>query len=213
MIFDAATSSFTLYYRPRNRNTYITITREGEVCVRTPCNSEGKVRELLRQKEGWISDKLHHFHQNGKNSHRLGETIRYRGENIPVNHFPSLQKKIERRAKNINIEKYYIQFYREEAVLTLPSRIEYYVRKMGLRPSEIRFKKMRRRWGSCEARGIVTFNTLMMQLAYEHIDYIIVHELAHLKHMNHSKAFHDFVRLYLPEEKRLRKELKTISPL
>jgi predicted metal-dependent hydrolase len=212
-MFNADTSPITHLYRPRNRNTYITITREGAVCIRTPYKSESKVRELLRRKEGWIRDKLAHQNKRGENHHRLGETIRFRGENVSISHFPSLHKKLDNVSDSVKMEKHYHQFYRDEAVLTLPSRVEHYARKTGLRPSEIRFKKMRRRWGSCDSKGIVTFNTMMMQLSYEHIDYIIVHELAHLEHMNHSKAFHELVRLFLPDEKRLRQELRAIAPL
>ena len=51
---------------------------------------------------------------------------------------------------------------------------------------------------------------MMMQLSYRHVDYIIVHELAHMHHMNHSKAFHDLVRTVLADEKLLRQELKSI---
>jgi hypothetical protein len=51
---------------------------------------------------------------------------------------------------------------------------------------------------------------MMMQLSYEHIDYIIVHELAHLRHMNHSKEFHALVRTTLSNEKELRAALKRI---
>lgn len=212
-MFDAATSSITHHYRPRNRNTYITITREGEVCVRTPIKSEPAVRNLLKSRENWITEKLKSLIDKQREMPALGETLRFRGENYHVSQFPTLHKKLEKVQKSIDIEKYYHQFYREEAVLTLPSRVEYYARKMKLRPSEIRFKKMRRRWGSCDSRGVVTLNTMMMQLCYEHIDYIIVHELAHMVHMNHSKAFHELVSLYLPDEKRLRRELKGISPL
>lgn len=213
MTFCADTSAILLHYRPRNRNTYITVTKEGEVCVRTPFKHESKVRELLRLKEAWIQEKLAGMEIRREDTHKLGETIRFRGENCHVSRFQKLQNKLEKLHKNIDIEKYYHAFYREEAILTLPSRIEYYARKTGLQPSEVRFKKMRRRWGSCDSRGVVTFNTMMMQLSYEHIDYIIIHELAHLEHMNHSKAFHDLVRSHLPEEKRLRRELRAITPL
>ena len=212
-MFDANTSAVTILYRPRNRNTYITITHEGEVCVRTPIKNEMKIRDLLRDKQEWIACRLERIEHRTLRSHTFGTSIRFRGDNVSIDNFPKLQKKIEKAEKSIDIEKYYYAFYRDEALLTLPSRVEHYARKTGLRPSEIRFKKMKRRWGSCDSRGIVTLNTLMMQLSYEHIDYIIVHELAHLEHMNHSKAFHELVRRHLPEEKRLRRELKGIIPL
>lgn len=207
-MFDASSSPITVHHRPRNRNTYISITREGEVCVRTPLKGERAVRRLLRQKEEWIRLKLHAIFHKQTLSHRYGETIRFRGEIFQLHQFPRLAKKLEKVQKEADIEKYYHRFYREEAVLTLPSRIEHYARKMGLSPSEIRFKRMKRRWGSCDARGVVTFNTLMMQLSYEHIDYIIVHELAHLRHMNHSREFHALVRTILSNEKELRRSLK-----
>ncbi len=81
---------------------------------------------------------------------------------------------------------------------------------MNLQPTEIRYKSLRRRWGSCDSNGVLTFNVMMMQLSYRHIDYIIVHELAHMHHMNHSKVFHDLVRTILKDEKLLRQELKAI---
>lgn len=212
-MFDADRSPILLQYRPRNRNTYITITAEGEVCVRTPHTSEAAVRKLLQTKENWIREKLVHLASRRSSRPEMGECIRFRGENHPVSNFPNLAKKLEKVQNEGDIEKYYHRFYRDEALLTLPSRVEHYARKMGLRPAQIRFKKMRRRWGSCDSRGVVTLNTMMMQLSYEHIDYIIVHELAHLEHMNHSQTFHALVRRYLPDEKHLRRELRGITPL
>ena len=212
-MFDAESSPITIHHRPRNRNTYISVTREGEVCVRTPIVIESAVRRLLRQKEGWINEKLQSIRNRENERPSIGETIRFRGELYRIEQFPKLHSQIEQCEKHIDIEKYYHRFYRQEAALTLPSRVEHYARKMGLHPSEIRFKKMKRRWGSCDTLGVVTFNTMMMQLSYEHIDYIIVHELAHLRHMNHSKEFHALVRRYLPLEKELRRQLRQISPL
>jgi hypothetical protein len=142
--------------------------------------------------------------------HTLGETIRFRGECLPITQFSHLDETLKKAKNTIDIEKYYSLFYKNEAHLTLPSRITHYARKMNLHPKEIRFKKMRRRWGSCNSEGVVTFNTMMMQLSYIHIDYIIVHELAHLKHMNHSCEFHSVVRSILENERILRRELKQI---
>lgn len=209
-MFDASHSPITIHYRPRNRNTYITITHNGEVCVRTPIKDEKRIRLILRERESWIRSKLSVIASTTMTYHTLGESIRFRGECIPVAQLPNLSEKLKKAKKSIDIEKYYSDFYKKEAILTLPSRVSHYARKMNLDPKEIRFKKMRRRWGSCSSEGIVTLNTMMMQLSYPHIDYIIVHELAHLRHMNHSREFHAVVRSVLENERELRRELKQI---
>ena len=208
--FNALTSEVSVLFAPRNRNTYITITHEGEVRVRTPLKDMKRIRNLLKEKESWINSKLITLHERSVNSHILGVTILFRGEIAKLEQFEFLQKKLKKDENSLNIEKYYHQFYKNEAILTLPSRINHYAKKMNLHPNEIRYKRLQRRWGSCNSLGVVTFNTLMMQLSYEHIDYIIVHELAHLQHMNHSKEFHALVRSVLEDEKKLRSELKGI---
>lgn len=209
-MFNHLISPITIYYRPRNRNTYITVTHEGKVCIRTPIKDEKRVRSLLREKESWIRSKLIAIASNPIITHTVGETIRFRGECFPIDQFSHLSERLKKAKNTIDIEKYYSLFYKNEAILTLPSRVSHYARKMDLHPKEIRFKKMRRRWGSCNSEGIVTLNTMMMQLSYTHIDYIIVHELAHLRHMNHSREFHALVRSILENERDLRRELKQI---
>lgn len=210
IMFNASTSPITIHYRPRNRNSYITITHNAEVCIRTPYKDEKRIRMILREREEWIRSKLTAIASSTMLHHILGETIRFRGGCIPIIQLPSLSETLKKAKNSIHIEKYYSDFYKNEALLTLPSRVAHYARKMNLHPKEIRFKKMRRRWGSCNSDKIVTLNTMMMQLSYEHIDYIIVHELAHLQHMNHSKEFHALVRTVLEDERLLRRELKQI---
>ena len=209
-MFDPNTSPITIHYRPRNRNTYITITHQCEVCVRTPIKDEKRIRTILRERENWIRSKLTAIASSTITHHTLGESIRFRGECLSIAQLPKLSEMIKKAKNSIDIEKYYSSFYKNEAILTLPSRISHYARKMNLHPKVIRYKKMRRRWGSCNSEGTVTLNTMMMQLSYTHIDYIIVHELAHLRHMNHSKEFHTLVRSILENEKELRRELKQI---
>jgi len=209
-MFNADHSPITIHYRPRNRNTYITITHNGEVCVRTPIKDEKRIRMILRERESWIRSKLIAIASSTMTYHTLGESIRFRGECLSITQFTNLSGMVKKAKNSIDIEKYYSNFYKNEAILTLPSRVSHYARKMNLDPKEIRFKKMRRRWGSCNSEGVVTLNTMMMQLSYTHIDYIIVHELAHLRHMNHSREFHAVVRSVLENERELRRELKQI---
>jgi len=209
MLFDPLSSSFVHVYVPGNKNTYISLTKEGEVKVRTPLKDEKRIRHLLMERTNWINTKLAIIQQ-ALPTHNLGETILFRGEIIPVEQLPQLHKSLEKMRKNADIKRHYTRFYHDESLLTLPSRIRHYSQKMGLSPSEIRYKSLRRRWGSCDSKGVITFNVMMMQLSYRHVDYIIVHELAHMRHMNHSKAFHDLVRSVLADEKLLRHELKSI---
>ena len=106
-MFDAERSAITHHYRPRNRNTYITVTANGEVCVRTPIKSEQAVRNLLKSKENWIGEKLKSLLEVHTHRHIPGETLRFRGEIYDVNQFPKLHKKLEKVQKDIDIEKYY----------------------------------------------------------------------------------------------------------
>lgn len=93
----------------------------------------------------------------------------------------------------------------------LQSRVEFYSDVMSLQYRQLKFRKMRRRWGSCSSEGVITLNKELLKLEQQFVDYIVVHELAHLVHMNHSKQFHDLVDRYLPQSQKLRKELKNIQ--
>ena len=212
-MFDAHTSPLQIDYRPRNRHTYIRLSPAGEIIVRTPLKNETTIRRIVKLREGWIREKLSELRSCSDHHPVLGKEIRFRGENRLIEQLPRLHQKITQSTERSQMEKHYYRFYKEEAVLTLPSRVAHYARKMDLHPKEIRFKRLRSRWGSCDSNGTVTFNIMMMQLTYEQIDYIIVHELAHLRHMNHSKAFHDLVKSYLPQSTKLRSELKKIHPI
>ena len=79
---------------------------------------------------------------------------------------------------------------------------------MSLKYEEIKLKKMRSRWGSCSSQRVITLNTQLLKLKREQIDYVVVHELAHLVHMNHSKSFHSLVQKYIPDAMNIRREIK-----
>ncbi len=101
-----------------------------------------------------------------------------------------------------------IELHTQESI---EERVLYFSQKMSLPYSQLKFRKMKRRWGSCSSCGVITLNRALFYVASELVDYVIVHELAHLRHMNHSKEFHSLVKSYLPEEKKYRISLQEID--
>lgn len=87
----------------------------------------------------------------------------------------------------------------DEAVAYIPGRVRLYAQRMGLKYGRITIKNQRSRWGSCSAKKNLNFNCLLMLCPKEVIDAVVVHELCHLVHMNHSKEFYALVRSVYPE--------------
>ncbi len=100
-----------------------------------------------------------------------------------------------------------IEWTDEEFTGIISHYIQLYSRQLKVRPSEIKFRKMKRRWGSCCTDGTITFN-IFLQYAPEHlIAYIIYHELAHLVVRGHNRKFKSLIANQFPHYRRLDKEL------
>ena len=196
------------------KNSYISVTDE-KITIKTPKVSSRYIEQLLTDKETWIRKQLFKLKQKVLIKINLEDEVLLFGEvlSIDVDEAKILREylgklKIENRE---NILKCYDRFYKHYAKLYLTPRLDYFSQLMGLRYSKLKFRKMKSRWGSCSSRGTITLNTELMKVKKELIDYVIVHELAHLKHMNHSKRFHSFVEEYLSDSYALRRELKNIN--
>lgn len=100
------------------------------------------------------------------------------------------------------------KWYKEKARQVLTERVEHYSGIMGCCPSVIRITSPRKRWGSCGAGGSVNFNWKLIMAPLEVIDYLVVHELAHLWHRGHGRDFWGMVSLHIPEYKQRQKWLK-----
>ena len=90
----------------------------------------------------------------------------------------------------------------------IPSRVRYYADLMGLEYGSITIRMQKTRWGSCSSKKNLNFNCLLMRTPDDIIDYVVVHELCHLKEMNHSKRFWSEVEKVLPDYKERRKWLR-----
>ena len=97
----------------------------------------------------------------------------------------------------------------EEAKRFLPGLIDTYAPRLGVHPTRVTVRNQRTRWGSCSSKGSLNFNCLLA-LAPEPVRrYVVIHELCHLKEMNHSPAFWKLVASEMPDYQNARKWLKT----
>ena len=112
-------------------------------------------------------------------------------------------KKIdEYKIKNIDT------FYRKEIEKILPQKVQEHSIRMNLFPTSISYRKNKRTWGSCNYKNGLNFNILLMKFPLEVMEYVIVHELAHIKHKNHSKDFWNLVAVFCPNYKEIEKQFK-----
>ena len=164
--------------------------------IKTPKISQQKLFTLLAQKEAWIRKKLQkEFALKPKEL----QEVEFLGEIYKVEALPELHKALQ-RAKTIipqTFQKKYDQFLKSKAQTYIPQRVAYFAQQMNIEYKTIRFRKMKRRWGSCSKDGVLTFNTNLMKKEKNFIDEVVVHELAHRVHFNHSKAFYKLMNKYI----------------
>lgn len=100
---------------------------------------------------------------------------------------------------------------KEKARKILANKVEFYSRKYNFNYARISVRDQKTRWGSCSLKGNLNFNYKLIFLPERLLDYVVVHEICHLKEMNHSKDFWNLVSLTFPNYKDLKKELKKIK--
>lgn len=101
---------------------------------------------------------------------------------------------------------------RKESKAYLPRRLRYLADQGGFSYQKVRFAHQSGRWGSCSSSGTISLNIALMNLPFEMIDYVLIHELAHTRQMNHSPHFWEIVEQFYPDYKSVRKSLKSRNP-
>ncbi len=118
---------------------------------------------------------------------------------------------LKRQEDTKNIKPYTNEEIREladKALIVIPQKVSYYAGIIGVDYGRITIRNQRTRWGSCSGKGNLNFNCLLMLMPDEVIDSVVVHELCHRKHMNHSKSFYAEVEKVFPKYKECQKWLK-----
>ena len=111
---------------------------------------------------------------------------------------------ISQREKKKNIKEYSdadIKLLREKAKEIIPHKVEYYASVMQLQPASVKINSAKKRYGSCSGTNNLNFSLYLMDKDERFIDYVVVHELAHIKHHNHSKEFYAFIEQFMPDYK------------
>ena len=98
-----------------------------------------------------------------------------------------------------------IKILREKAKTVLPEKVKYYSSIMDVYPKSIKINSAKKRYGSCSGENNINFSLFLMDKDERFIDYVVVHELAHIKHHNHSKAFYGFIESFMPDYKERKK--------
>ena len=176
-------------YNPRLKNSYINILPSAKIIIKTPIKSEQHISELIHSKYNWIIKKIANIEKHQKVNVNLEDEVLIFGELYSIDHevaTPLRERLLRSRSDTSeNIANLYDGYYKTMALEYVPQRVEYFSHIMGLYPSNIKYRKMKRRWGSCDSKKELTFNIYLLKLSRELIDYVIVHELSHIKHMNH----------------------------
>lgn len=195
--YQGETLCYSIITNRRLKHLYIMIDPSKGVIVKTPHQSKDYIHDLMMQKAAWIFTKVKAakerttlrslFDQEGK--------VLYLGEPILL-----------------HVKQTPDAFYKEKTIPLVTRLVEEWSFLMSVRPTKISFRKAKKRWGSCSHTNELSFNLSLAQLPLECITYIVIHELSHIEHKHHQKAFWDCVREFMPEYKQCEKILKNYSP-
>ena len=105
-----------------------------------------------------------------------------------------------------------VAWLKAHAARRLPERVEVWHRKVGVPPPRIMVVEQQKRWGSCDRRGTLRLNWRIIQAPMTLVDYVVVHELVHLKHRGHGKDYWQALGRAMPDYERRRDDLRLLGP-
>lgn len=209
---------FDVIYRKRKTMT-ITVEAPDKVTVIVPVGmNEEVIKNNVMTRADWIVKKLDEFKDIQpvavKKRFINGEAFMYLGKNysLQIELTDSLQVPevklyrgkfiIYTPSENEEILKMAVEkWYRKKAQEIINERVDYYQFVIGIKPAKVTIKEQKKRWGSCSSKGNINFNWKLIMAPPAIIDYVVVHEMAHLVHLNHSREFWNLVESILPDYK------------
>lgn len=205
----------------KRKNMYLTV-RDGIVTLKVPETlSTDRATDFLISKEQWIKDNLSKAKPkaHGLKEYKDGEKILLLGKEYTLcfvyadKYFKAyfdddkIKVSVKKDYPQDRIKSICDKLIDEFAVQKISRTTERLSKQTGLYPAEITVKNMKSSWGRCSSNGKISINREIIYYTQECLEYVIIHELCHLRHMNHSKEFWELVERFCPDRKRIRKQL------
>lgn len=218
------TIAYAIEHRKR-KTVGLKITDDGLIVHAPKSIFDFQLQKILLEKSSWILKKLTARQENyvPPITWQDGETLQLLGSPITlyvVQHAKNKQPQFDHDSLTIAspeadkpevIERKVIQWYKKQAMAGFSRRLEILAAKLGVPTPPLKLSNAKSRWGSCSSTGDIRLNWRLMLAPPHIVNYVICHELAHLKEMNHSAKFWAVVASIFPEYKAAEKELKLIS--
>lgn len=225
IVIDARIVPYTLKKSLRSRLIWLKIGKETGLVVTVPRYYDiASLESFIKAKSKWILKTLDKIEvQQRKDTQISFNKIKYLG--VPVNVIKLINNKkfaeiklagnrlivdldpSLRKNPDSEVEKW----LEKQALACINLKTQYYSEKMGLKYNTIHIRSQKSRWGSCSRKGNLSFNWRLIMAPEPVLDYVVVHELSHLKEMNHSKSFWSLVDFYCADSNKYRKWLNKHS--
>jgi predicted metal-dependent hydrolase len=211
----------------RRRTLGISVLPDCTVIVRVPHRTSDKtISRIVNEKADWIIKHRNNYrNQDNSKLTRLysnGETHLFRGNEVCLKivksdksyirfHNGIIEMGLPKHENSDSVRRLLYMGYKNEAMVVFPAMIENALVKyetQKFKPAGLKIRSMKRRWGSCSSKGIITLSTELIKLPDLYIEYVIIHELCHLKHHNHGAKYYELLNELFPDWKTARKELR-----
>ncbi len=197
--------------RSKRRTIALEVTRDASLIVRAPYRTSFDfIEKVVFKKRFWIKEKQEIVRDRRKKvipkEFISGEGFLYLGNMYKLEFIDDLDMPIvfnngfKIARKNYDIAKeILIAWYKAQAYQKMSERVNWHSSSSGLTYNKIRISDAQKRWGSCSAKGNLNFSWRLIMAPLRVIDYVVVHELAHLEEKNHSKTFWNKIKIMQPD--------------
>ena len=205
--------------RAKRRTIALIVERDGSLTVRAPRRATlNDIYGFIQEKTDWIlrsREKLKAIKPIPKKAYVDGERFLFLGQEYELRLVPPQRPALKfdggftlSTSAQERGEQAFTKWYKTQALTVFTERVNHYANLHGLIPKEVKVNSAKTRWGSCTSAGTLNFTWRLVMAPLEVIDYVVLHELAHLKVKNHSPRFWKLVESLCPDFKHHRKWLR-----